>query len=154
MVHPLWHGHRAYLFEQVSHYFKEVEGSVVKECGLFIHSVHNFLSASPDGPIGDNQVLEIKCPYSITNKDRLPSYLTQNPITGLCELNKKHNYYYQIQGELMCSQRQYAVLAVYHKREPEDKIYLSCIKYDKDFCDKMTNTLIEFYTCFTDTHLE
>ena len=51
-------------------------------------------------------------------------------------------------------QRQYAVLAVYHKREPEDKIYLSFIKYDKDFCDKMTNTLIEFYTCFTDTHLE
>ena len=134
------------MFEQVSHYFKEVEGSVVKECGLFIHPVHNFLATSPDGVIGDTCVLEIKCPYSIINKYQLPSYLTQNPRTRLYELNKKHNYYYQIQGELMCSQRQYAVLAVSHKREPQHKIYMSCIKYDKDFCDKMTNTLIDFYT--------
>ena len=62
-----------YVFEHVSHYFKEVEGSVVKECGLLIQPVHNFLEASPDGLIGDNCVLEIKCPYSIINKDQLPS---------------------------------------------------------------------------------
>ena len=53
-----------YVFERVTKYFKEVEGTVVKECGLFIHPEHNFLAASPDGLIGDNCVLEIKCPYS------------------------------------------------------------------------------------------
>ena len=124
------------MFQQVSEYFNRVEEKEVNECGLFIHPEYNFLAASPDGLIGDNTVLEIKCPYSIINKDKLPSYLTKNPRTGLYDLEMKHNYYYQIQGELMCSQRQYAVLAVYQKRDQGDKIYLCCIKYDKDFRDK------------------
>ena len=50
------------MFERVTKYFKEVEGTVVKEYGLFIHPEHNFLAASSDGLIGDNCVLEIKCP--------------------------------------------------------------------------------------------
>ena len=138
-----------YIFEQVRDYFQQVENQVVTECGLSIHPERNFLAASPDGLIGDNTVLEIKCPYSIINQDdQLPSYLTYNRLTGLYDLDKKHNYYYQIQGEMMCSQREYAVLAVYHKRTQGDKIYLSCIDYDHNFCLQMTKTLCDFYSCF------
>ena len=104
------------IFEQVRDCFQQVENQVVTECRLFIHPESNFLAASPDGLIGDNTVLEIKCPYSIINQDdQLPRYLTYNRLTGQYDLDKKHNYYYQIQGEMMCSQREYAVLAVYHK---------------------------------------
>ena len=55
---------------------------------------------------------------------------------------------------MMCSQRPYAVLAVYHRKEPRDNIYLSCIKYDKQFCKEMTKELINFYNCFNDTEYE
>ena len=79
-----------YIFEQVRDYFKQVENQVVTECGLFIHPEHNFLAASPDGLIGDNTVLEIKCSYSIINQDdQLPRYLTYNRLTGLYDLDKK-----------------------------------------------------------------
>ena len=141
-----------YVFDRLKDYFEEVEHSTVTECGLFIHPTHQFLAATPDGLIGDNTVLEIKCPYSIIDSDTLPSYLTQEHDTDLYQLDKSHRYYYQIQGELMCTGRKYAVLAVYHKLFQGDRIYLSCIEHDPVFCDKMTQKLIDFYySYFIDT---
>ena len=72
-----------HVFNRLQDYFKEVEHSSVTECGLFIHPKHQFLAASPDGLIGDNTVLEIKCPFSIINQDILPSYLTPRSVKTL-----------------------------------------------------------------------
>jgi len=140
-----------YVYQQVSNYLERVEKSPVSHCGLFIHPKYNYIAASPDGLIGQSSVLEIKCPFSMIDKPGLPYYLTQNQKTGLYELDKNHRYYYQIQGQLMCSQRKYAVLAVYHKMDEGDRIYLSCIDYDKQFCDIMINKLILFYKIFIET---
>ena len=138
-----------YVFDRLKDYFQEVEHQTLRECGLFIHPTLSFLAASPDGLIGTNTVLEIKCPYSIVNTNHLPSYLTQERDTDLYQLDKKHRYYYQIQGELMCTGRKYAVLAVYHKQMNGDRIYLSCIEHDPVFCQTITKQLTEFYyTCF------
>ena len=90
-------------------------------------------------------------PADITAGGKLPYYLTKNRVTGLYDLDKKHSYYYQIQGEMMCSQRDYAVLAVYHKRTAGDRIYLSCVPYDFTFCKHMTKQLSDFYSCFNTT---
>ena len=45
---------------------------------------------------------------------------------------------------MMCSQKEYAVLAVYHKRTQGDKIYISCIDYDHNFCLQMTRHYVSF----------
>ena len=138
-----------YIFQQVKEYFMRVERLEVTECGLFIHPEYSFLGASPDGLIGDRTVLEIKCPYSVINCEKLPPYLKKNKVTGLYDLDHKHPYYYQVQGEMMCSQREYAILAVYHRKITGDQIYLSCVNYNHVFCENMKKQLIEFYKCFT-----
>lgn len=43
---------------------KEIE---IKEWGLFIDTDKPYLGASPDGLIGENGIVEIKCPYSAAN---------------------------------------------------------------------------------------
>lgn len=37
----------------------------VQKCGLFIHPEHFYLGAIPDGLIGDDGLLKIKCPVSV-----------------------------------------------------------------------------------------
>lgn len=62
----------------------------VEETGFHAHPDLDFLGASPDGLVGDNAVLEIKCPYSLryggeykTSADQL-HYYTQMQIEMAC----------------------------------------------------------------------
>jgi hypothetical protein len=45
--------------------FEQKSGLNVLPAGLFIDQTLNFLACSSDGLIGDLDLLEIKCPYSI-----------------------------------------------------------------------------------------
>ena len=38
-------------------------GNKVQECGFFVHPDFEWLGASPDGLIGDDGLIEVKCPY-------------------------------------------------------------------------------------------
>ncbi|KAJ8913373.1 hypothetical protein NQ315_008765 [Exocentrus adspersus] len=94
----------------------------IKKCGLFIDKIHPFLGASPDGLIGDQGLVEIKCPYSARNmtilegieKKKITIWKTENKWL---ELNKKHKWYYQIQGQLHITRRMYCLLAVYTEKD-------------------------------------
>lgn len=48
---------------------EELYGIKVEKCGLFIDSETCYLGASPDGIVGDNAIVEIKCPHSIFEND-------------------------------------------------------------------------------------
>lgn len=48
---------------------EELEGITVVNSGLFIDAEFCFLGASPDGLVGDDAIVEVKCPYSIFEKD-------------------------------------------------------------------------------------
>ncbi|XP_059178853.1 uncharacterized protein LOC131957993 [Physella acuta] len=48
---------------QASNTFEIKTGQSVKQCGLFLHE-NGILGASPDGPIDNDYIVEIKCPYS------------------------------------------------------------------------------------------
>ena len=129
------------VFQEVKHYMKQKEGLEVTKCGLFLDPIYGFLAGSPDG---DNTVLEIKCPFSIVNKDRLPKYLIE--CNGEYILDSNHRYFYQIQGELMVTGRKYALLAVYHQNFIKgNNIYFSVIKKDDKFIDNMRDKLKLFY---------
>lgn len=41
--------------------FIELERQAVEDCGLFIYKPKPFLAASPDGLVGKDACLEIKC---------------------------------------------------------------------------------------------
>ena len=82
----------------------------VQPSGLFIDHEFGFLGASPDGIIEDeNAIVEVKCfpsinrlntqtfEYAAGTKKNFPLKLNDN---GTWEINKHHDYHYQIQGQL------------------------------------------------------
>lgn len=79
----------------------------VLPAGLFVDAEYNFLACSPDGLVGDNDIVEIKCPHSI--KDMTPKegvlankikFLKIDDLDGKMKLKINDNYYYQVQGQL------------------------------------------------------
>ena len=78
------------------------------ECGLFVCQKYPFLAASPDRVINDAAIMEVKCPF--TAKDKMISPTTVpylKPVQGsdTLVLDTNHVYYYQVQGQLLCSGR-------------------------------------------------
>ncbi|KAL6416526.1 hypothetical protein ACFW04_013389 [Cataglyphis niger] len=91
----------------------------IKPCGLFIDTENPCLGASPDGLIDDNGLVEIKCPLSTENLTAEKAIKTLLSLKGIFEkrnphkMNRKHRYYYQIQGQLNITQREYFIFAVW-----------------------------------------
>jgi len=73
--------------------FEMETGLNVTETGFHIHSELEWLGASPDGLIGDDAVLEIKCPYGKRDSNDFKSIIEQP------------HYYAQMQIEMFCTGR-------------------------------------------------
>lgn len=92
---------------------------MVQPCGLFVgREEEGFLGASPDGVIGDDTVIEIKCPAAA--RDLTPLDAAKNKkincvevIGGKLKLKKKHNYMYQIQGQMHLAQKEYCYFVIW-----------------------------------------
>lgn len=105
--------------------FQEKFNERVMPCGLFVRPEYPFLGASPDGLVGDDTVVEVKCLPSINipleNKTttsmreacRKKKIATTVNSDGSMQLNKSHAFFYQIQGQLNISQRNKCMLILY-----------------------------------------
>jgi len=101
----------------------------INDCGLFIDPVDVFLGATPDGLIGADTLVEIKCPYSAENIDpdeaifqkKITIWKTNKnrEITGI---DRNHKYYYQVQEQLHITKRKYGIIACWTRKG---------IKYEK-----------------------
>ena len=70
-------------------------GRTVLDAGFVVHPEHNWLGASPDGFVGNDGIIEIKCPYSKRRDD-------QPVFAGISETEQPH-YYAQVQTQLFCT---------------------------------------------------
>lgn len=93
-------------------------GVNIISCGLFVDKKSKCLAASPDGLIGNNSIVEIKCPASA--KDFTPQEAFENKklnfmnfIDGELKLKTSHDYYYQVQGQLHIADRKYCYFVVW-----------------------------------------
>ncbi|XP_057652475.1 uncharacterized protein LOC130891643 [Diorhabda carinulata] len=99
------------------------------ECGLFVDAENPYLAATPDGLIGDNGIIEVKCPYSAAKTT--PIDAIQKQIIKFAELRegrmflkRSSNYFYQVQGQLHITQRRYCIFIVWgHLLELSLKLY-------------------------------
>lgn len=98
-------------------------GKTIKPCGLFIDSEDFFLGATPDGLIDDDGIVEIKCPFSAAEITPEEGILTKkitfwqikkNATIG--DYKKKHNYHFQVQGQLHITKRKYCIFCVWTKK--------------------------------------
>ena len=91
----------------------------VQQVGFVPHPTINMAGASPDGLVGDDGLLELKCPNSATHIETL--LLGQIPDT----------YMKQMQFQMACTGRQWCDFASYDNRLPERmRLYVQRVKRD------------------------
>ena len=82
---------------------------LVKECGFIAHPTIKYSGASPDGLIGNEGLIEIKCP----NEKNHDQYLKLEKVPS--------KYLYQIQFQLACTQRNWCDFISYNPHFPENQ---------------------------------
>lgn len=123
-------------------------GEDILRCGLFIDRDHPYLGASPDGLV-EGGIVEIKCPASA--KDMTPDEAIKKRKCTLWEISKdgeignivkKHNFYYQVQGQLHVTKRDHCIFALWTPKGLKSTI----IKRDDQFwLQDMFPKLNKFY---------
>ena len=109
--------------------YEQEFGVQVKKCGIFLNNC-GILGGSPDGLVGEDGILEIKCPYkvkdvtAITDLSRL-GYLKKTP-TGDYSLITSHKYYHQLQGNIYLTQRAWCDFVIWTPR------LMYCIRIARD----------------------
>lgn len=127
-------------------------GIKVVPCGIFIDELDPFLAATPDGIIlNEDGLIELKCPYSCRNISPENAIQSQklkfwrfDKSKNSFVVNKKHPYYYQIQGQLHIAQKQFCLFCVWTGQMHQLKV--ERIERDLDFYTKeMKPKLTNFY---------
>jgi hypothetical protein len=96
--------------------YSDATGNVVEASGLWL-SESGCLGASPDGLVSDNIVVEAKCPFTARNTSLVE--LAQNKRFFLkiedeiLQINRQHDYFHQIQGQMFLSGRTECHLVVW-----------------------------------------
>jgi len=100
---------------------------LVDEVGFVSHPTIEMSGASPDGLVGDDGLIEIKCPNTATHIETLLSESVPN------------KYYTQMQFQIACTGRKYCdfvsfdnrlptELQMFVKRVPRDDVYIRLIE--------------------------
>lgn len=120
----------------------------VQPCGLFIHPHYPYLAASPDGLVGADGIIEVKCPYAARDmsikeaiKSKHIKYLIENQHGGI-SLKRNHIYYFQVQSQLEISNREFYYFVVYTKA---DILYEKILKDNSFWNSHMKSRLKNLY---------
>lgn len=112
-------------------YVMETE-NFVEETG-FVDHITLMAGCSPDGLVGDDGLVEIKCPTSATHKDTL--------ISGAMP----SEYIPQVQGQLWITGREWCDFVSYDPRFPEGlQLFIQRIQRDETYIKKLENEVSRF----------
>jgi len=129
------------------------QGHEIKECGLFVWRENGILAASPDALVGDNGILEIKCPQCKPMEEplRKTSFLefADDENTQL-RLKRTHLYYYQILMQIYVAEKDFCDFFVFHQPCLEDTYDFFCERISRDTTTDTTwklmkAKLVKFY---------
>ncbi|WP_295732167.1 lambda exonuclease family protein [uncultured Bartonella sp.] len=105
----------------------------VEEIAFINHPTIEQAGASPDGLVGDDGLVEIKCPNTATHLDTL--------LTG--KINNK--YILQMQWQMACSGRKWCDFVSFDPRFPEDlKIFIKRVERDDKLIAEITAEVKKF----------
>jgi len=108
-------------------------GVLVDEVGAIDHPTIAMSAASPDGLVGDDGCLEIKCPNTATHIDTV--------LGG--EIAKK--YYDQMQWQMACAERDWCDFVSYDPRMPEGlQLFIKRVLIDYKYIDELEGEVIQF----------
>lgn len=108
-------------------------GNTVEEIAFINHPTIEQAGASPDGLVGDDGLVEIKCPNSNTHCAIL--------LTGKI----KNEYLLQMQWQMACSDREWCDFVSYDPRFPEELvIFIKRVARDDKLIAEITDEVTKF----------
>ena len=124
-------------------HFTTQTGLPVEQTGLWLHE-SGVLGASPDGLVGKNHVLEVKCPYTVRNltiRDAVNSstFCLRVNQDGSYALKEDHVYWHQVQGQMCLTNRMFCHFVVWTTQDAaillikRDESWVANIDVLKDF---------------------
>ena len=114
-------------------FYSFVHGHDVQQVGLVLHPSIDHAVASPDGLIGDDGLVEIKCPNTATH------------IETLMGGNYDPRYLKQMQWQMACTGRQWVDWVSYDPRMPDEmRLFVKRVKRDDDVIAELEKRVAEF----------
>ena len=108
-------------------------GEIVEECGFYPHPTL-LAGASPDGLVGDDGLVEIKCPNTQTHLDWL---LGDSPIPS--------KYMMQMQFQMVCADRQWCDFVSYDPRLPANlQLFVKRVDRDAQMIEMIESEVAKF----------
>ena len=122
-----------YEFEAIE-LFQERTGLEVGLNDVIHHPTLEFVSGTPDGLVGDDAIIEVKCPY--------------NPVNHLANLREGaqiKDHYWQIQGYLWLTGRAVCWFVSYDPRFPEaTRLAVHKVERNQEDIDRLAERVVEF----------
>lgn len=111
--------------------YEETTFNIVETVGMFKSDCGNF-GYSPDGLVGNDGLIEIKCPQATTHL----KYLIDDKLPA--------DYVAQVQGGLFISGRKWCDFVSFHPNFKEGRqLFVKRIERDEDFIAKLETNLIK-----------
>jgi putative phage-type endonuclease len=111
-------------------YYEMAEGVQVQQIGFIERDEH--IGASPDGLVGADGMVEIKCPNSTTH------------ITYILEDRLPPAYRAQVQGELWVAERQWCDFVSYDPRMRTRKYFCTRVERDEKYIEELAAGISAF----------
>lgn len=106
---------------------------LVDEVAMITHPRIEQAGASPDGLVGDDGLVEIKCPNTATHIDTL---LTQT-VPG--------KYVTQMQWQMSCTDRQWCDFVSFDPRMPKElQLFIKRVQRDEDYISMLEKEVLSF----------
>jgi putative phage-type endonuclease len=110
-------------------------GLPVTSATFVVHPAMDWLGASPDGYVGDDYLVEIKCPFGLRDKEA--------PVP-FKNIEDQEHYYAQMQVQMFCTNRSQCYFWQWTPRDNK----LDIVSYDPEYIAKIVPKLREFYMEF------
>jgi putative phage-type endonuclease len=113
--------------------YEALQDVLVDEVGFVPHPAIIMAGASPDGLVGDDGLLEIKCPNTATHIETL---LSQS-VPG--------KYNTQMQFQMACTGRQWCDFVSFDNRLPDElQLFVKRVPRDNEFIKQMEDEVVKF----------
>jgi putative phage-type endonuclease len=115
--------------------YEAEHGVIVEETGFCLHPGIAFCGASPDGLVGDEGLVEIKCPESTTHLE----WMEAGKVPP--------EHVPQIQGQLWITERRWVDFVSYDPRFPERlQLFIVRVTRDDEYIKALENDVARFLT--------
>ena len=138
---PIKHG-KKYESVALNEYMAKTQ-VVVNASGIVVCRSAPYLACSPDGLVGDDGLVEVKCPYTARDDTVSPiSVPYLHTVDGQLALKATHPYMYQVMGAMMCTGRQWCDFVVWSRKGH----VVVTIRRDDHFISEMKARLNNLFT--------